>query len=68
MGKHLNLLPMAGGPSQGWRCVMRCAVNPFRRRNSCPVEAIGASHRVYFDTPPLKGNCRDTLVSSTDTR
>ena len=24
---------------------------------------FGAAHRVYFDTPPLKGNCPDTLVS-----
>jgi len=24
---------------------------------------FGASHRLYFDTPPLKGNCPDTLVS-----
>ncbi len=24
---------------------------------------FGASHRVNFDTPPLKGNCPDTLVS-----
>ena len=23
----------------------------------------GAAHRLYFDTPPLKGNCPDTLVS-----
>jgi hypothetical protein len=23
----------------GWRCVMGCAVNPFRRHNSCHVEA-----------------------------
>jgi hypothetical protein len=55
MGKHLNLPPMAGGPSQGWRWIMRCLVNPFQKRNSCLGEAFGASHRVYFDTPPLKG-------------
>jgi len=24
---------------------------------------FGASHRVNFDTPPLQGTCRDTLVS-----
>ena len=24
---------------------------------------FGASHRVNFDTPPLKGNCPDTSVS-----
>jgi hypothetical protein len=24
---------------------------------------FGASHRLYFDTPPLIGNCPDTLVS-----
>jgi hypothetical protein len=24
---------------------------------------FGAAHRVNFDTPPLKGNCPDTLVS-----
>ena len=24
---------------------------------------FGAAHRVYFDTPPLIGNCPDTLVS-----
>jgi hypothetical protein len=23
---------------------------------------FGAAHRVYFDTPPLKGYCRGTLV------
>ena len=34
---------------------MWCVVNPFPRCSSCPVEAFGASHRVYFDTPPLKG-------------
>ena len=41
---------------------MGCVVNPFPRRNSCPVEAFGASHRVYLDTPPLKGYWRGTLV------
>jgi hypothetical protein len=41
---------------------MGCVVNPFREDNSCPVEAYGASHRVYFDTPPLEGYCRGTLV------
>jgi hypothetical protein len=24
---------------------------------------FGASHRVYFDTPPLKGSCMATLVA-----
>jgi hypothetical protein len=30
--------------------------NPSSGRN-------GASHRMYFDTPPLKGNCLGTIGS-----
>jgi hypothetical protein len=35
------------------------------RAASCLGASIpfGAAHRVYFDTPPLAGNCPDTLVS-----
>src|SRR5271155_4200454 len=62
VGKHLSLLLMAGGLSQGWKCIMRCVVKRFRKCNSGPGEAFGSSHRVYFDTPPLKGYCRGTLV------
>jgi hypothetical protein len=28
-----------------------------------PAVPFGAAHRVKFDTPSLKGNCPDTLVS-----
>jgi hypothetical protein len=28
-----------------------------------PTVPFGAPHRVKFDTPSLKGNCPDTLVS-----
>ena len=60
---QLSLLPMAGGPLQGWRCAMRSVARPLPRIDSYPEVLFGASHRVYLDTPPLVGRCRDTLVS-----
>ena len=45
---------------QEWRPAMVRARAASRTTASIP---FGAAHRVYFDTPPLVGNCPDTLVS-----
>ena len=54
-------------PLPSLRAVLRSPQGQWRRpvirvlvANNIP---FGASHRVNFDTPPLKGNCPDTLVS-----
>jgi hypothetical protein len=41
---------------------MRHVVNSFRKR-TCPREAFGAAHPVYFDTPPLLAGCGKTSNS-----
>ena len=41
---------------------MRSVVKPLPRIDSYPEVLFGASHRVYLDTPPLKGYWRGTLV------
>jgi hypothetical protein len=41
---------------------MRSVATQLPRIDSYPEVLFGASHRVYFDTPPLKGYWRGTLV------
>ena len=42
---------------QGWRSAMLFVASQLRRRNSYPKSPFGAAHRVYLDTPPLRGRC-----------
>src|SRR5450631_3378381 len=58
MEKLWSLLRRAGGAVQGWRSVMPSVASQLRRRNSYPKSPFGAAHRVYLDTPPLRGRCR----------
>jgi hypothetical protein len=41
---------------------MLSVAKPLPRIDSYPEVLFGASHRVYLDTPPLKGYWRGTLV------
>jgi hypothetical protein len=40
---------------------MMCVASLLRRRNQWPKSPFGAAHRLYLDTPPLKGNCLGSL-------
>jgi hypothetical protein len=50
-------------PKKYWTCAkdsVRLSLTAAGTRVNIP---FGAAHRVNIDTPPLQGNCRDTLVS-----